>query len=137
PRERAETLAAVSSGLASLSTGAAHHLQTGAANQVIVEMEGGFLFITAISEGSALAVGSGPEAAIGLAGDGMSVLAARIGQVLAPALRDEVSATASLCPPGGRADRSPPRRSAARPGQGQVDDERSHDAVGPRGPRAG
>src|SRR5690606_32626397 len=61
PRERAETLAAVSSGLASLSTGASHHLQTGAVNQVIVEMEGGFLFITAISEGSALAVVSGPR----------------------------------------------------------------------------
>ena len=96
PRERAETLAAVSSGLASLSSGAAHHLQTGAVNQVIVEMEGGFLFITAISEGSALAVVSGPEADIGLVGYEMSVLVARIGQVLTPALRDELSAKANL-----------------------------------------
>ena len=55
-RETAETLAAVTSGLASLTAGAARHLHAGQVNQVIVEMDHGFLFVTAISEGSCLAV---------------------------------------------------------------------------------
>lgn len=95
-RETAETLAAVTSGLASLTAGAARHLGTGKVMQVIVEMDGGFLFVTAISEGSALAVVCGPEADIGLIGYEMSVLVARIGQVLTPALRAELSARLAL-----------------------------------------
>jgi uncharacterized protein len=95
-RETAETLAAVTSGLASLTAGAARHLGTGNVLQVIVEMDGGFLFVTAISEGSALAVVCSPEADIGLIGYEMSVLVARIGQVLTPALRAELSARLAL-----------------------------------------
>jgi len=91
-RELAETLAAVTSGLASLTAGAARHMGAGNVNQVIVEMDGGFLFVTTISEGSALAVMCGPDADIGLIGYEMSVLVARIGQVLTPALRAELSA---------------------------------------------
>jgi uncharacterized protein len=64
----------------------------GNVNQVIVEMDGGFLFVTTISEGSALAVMSGPDADIGLIGYEMSMLVSRIGQVLTPALRAELSA---------------------------------------------
>lgn len=91
-RDLAETLAAVTSGLASLTAGAARHMGAGNVNQVIVEMDGGFLFVTTISEGSALAVMCGPDADIGLIGYEMSVLVARIGQVLTPALRAELSA---------------------------------------------
>jgi uncharacterized protein len=90
-RDIADTLAAVSSGLASLTAGAARHMQAGNVNQVIVEMDGGFLFVTTISEGSALAVMSGPDADIGLIGYEMSLLVTRIGQVLTPALRAELS----------------------------------------------
>jgi predicted regulator of Ras-like GTPase activity (Roadblock/LC7/MglB family) len=92
PRDVADTLAAVTSGLASLTAGAARHMGAGDVNQVIVEMDGGFLFVTTISEGSALAVMSGPDADIGLIGYEMSVLVARIGQVLTPQLRAELSA---------------------------------------------
>lgn len=92
PRATAETLAAVSSGLASLTAGAARHMGAGLVNQVIVEMEGGYLFVTTISEGSALAVLCGPDADIGQIGYEMSVLVTRIGQVLTPALRAELSA---------------------------------------------
>ncbi len=91
-RNLADTLAAVASGLASLTAGAARHMQAGNVNQVIVEMDGGYLFITSISEGSALAVMSGPDADIGLIGYEMSVLVSRIGQVLTPELRAELSA---------------------------------------------
>jgi len=89
-RDVAETLAAVTSGLASLTAGAARHLQAGHVNQVIVEMDEGFLFVTTISEGSALAVMAGPECDIGLVGYEMSMLVARIGQVLTPTLRFEL-----------------------------------------------
>ena len=89
-RDVAETLAAVTSGLASLTAGAARHLQAGHVNQVIVEMDEGFLFVTTISEGSALAVMAGPECDIGLVGYEMSMLVTRIGQVLTPTLRFEL-----------------------------------------------
>ncbi len=95
-RDVAETLAAVTSGLASLTAGAARHLQAGQVNQVIVEMDDGYLFVTTISEGSALAVMAGPDCDIGLVGYEMSMLVARIGQVLTPALRSELSARPRL-----------------------------------------
>lgn len=90
-KDTADTLAAVTSGLASLTAGAARHMGAGNVNQVIVEMDGGYLFVTAISEGSALAVMCGPDCDIGLIGYEMSMLVARIGQVLTPALRAELS----------------------------------------------
>jgi predicted regulator of Ras-like GTPase activity (Roadblock/LC7/MglB family) len=91
-RDLADTLAAVASGLVSLTAGAARHMRAGTVNQVIVEMDGGYLFVTTISEGSALAIMSGVDADIGLIGYEMSVLVSRIGQVLTPALRAELSA---------------------------------------------
>ena len=90
-RDTADTLAAVTSGLASLTAGAARHMGAGNVNQVIVEMDGGYLFVTTVSEGSALAVMCGPECDIGLIGYEMSMLVARVGQVLTPALRAELS----------------------------------------------
>ena len=90
-RDTADTLAAVTSGLASLTAGAARHMGAGTVNQVIVEMDGGYLFVTTVSEGSALAVMCGPECDIGLIGYEMSMLVSRVGQVLTPALRAELS----------------------------------------------
>ncbi len=90
-RDTADTMAAVTSGLTSLTAGAARHMGAGNVNQVIVEMDGGYLFVTTVSEGSALAVMCGAECDIGLIGYEMSMLVARIGQVLTPALRAELS----------------------------------------------
>ena len=89
-RDTADQLAAVTSGLASLTAGAASCFSAGAVHQVIVEMEGGFLFVTKIGESSALAVMCEPTCDIGLIGYEMSLLVARIGQVLTPALRAEL-----------------------------------------------
>jgi uncharacterized protein len=94
-RDIAETLAAVTSGLASLTAGAARHLAAGPVHQVIVEMAGGYLFVTTISEGSALAVMAGTDCDIGQIGYEMSILVSRIGQVLTPALRAELSSRPS------------------------------------------
>jgi hypothetical protein len=91
-RDAADQLAAVTSGLASLTAGAARCFEAGEVNQVIVEMSGGFLFVTTVSDGSALAVMCEPDCDIGLIGYEMSLLVARIGQVLTPSLRAELQA---------------------------------------------
>jgi len=92
PRDRADQLAAVTSGLASLTAGAARVFQAAPVNQVIVEMAGGYLFVTTVSDGSALAVMCDPDCDIGLIGYEMSLLVSRIGQLLTPALRSELAA---------------------------------------------
>ncbi len=98
-RDDADTLAAVTSGLSSLTVGAARCLDTGSVNQVIVEMDGGFLFVTTVSDGSALAVTCGPDCDIGLIGYEMSLLVSRIGPVLTPTLRSEMRGEVPAWPP--------------------------------------
>ena len=90
-RDSADQLAAVTSALASLTAGAARCFHSGEVNQVIVEMENGYLFVTTVSDGSALAVLCDPTCDIGLVGYEMSLLVVRIGHVLTPELRDELS----------------------------------------------
>jgi predicted regulator of Ras-like GTPase activity (Roadblock/LC7/MglB family) len=86
-RDGADQLAAVTSGLASLTAGAARFLDGGSVRQVIVEMESGYLFVTTIGDGSALAVMCSSQCDIGLIGYEMSLLVTRIGQALTPTLR--------------------------------------------------
>jgi predicted regulator of Ras-like GTPase activity (Roadblock/LC7/MglB family) len=93
PRDSADQLAAVASGLASLTEGAARCFDTGQVNQVIVEMQDGYLFVTSVSDGSALAVLCDPTCDIGLIGYEMSLLVARLGQLLTPALIAELHAS--------------------------------------------
>ena len=90
PRDRADQLAAVASGLASLTQGAARIFQGGAVNQTVVEMDRGYLFVMTISDGSCLAVLAAPECDIGLVGYEMALLVERTGAVLTPALRAEL-----------------------------------------------
>jgi predicted regulator of Ras-like GTPase activity (Roadblock/LC7/MglB family) len=92
-RDTADQLAAITSGLTSLSAGAARCFEASPVNQLIVEMEGGYLFVTSISESSALAVMCEPSCDIGLIGYEMSLLVARIGRVLTPALRAQLQGT--------------------------------------------
>jgi len=85
-RDSADQLAAVASGLASLTAGAATCFGAGNVRQVIIEMDGGYLFMTTVSDGSALAVMSDPVCDIGLIGYEMSLLVVRLGQAITPAL---------------------------------------------------
>jgi uncharacterized protein len=91
-RARADQLAAVASGLASLTQGAARIFGGGQVAQTIVEMEKGFLFVMAISDGSCLAVLGSPSCDVGLIGYEMALLVARTGEVLTPELRAELQA---------------------------------------------
>jgi predicted regulator of Ras-like GTPase activity (Roadblock/LC7/MglB family) len=89
-RARADQLAAVASGLASLTQGAARIFSGGQVTQTIVEMEKGFLFVMAVSDGSCLAVLAAPSCDVGLIGYEMALLVARTGEVLTPELRAEL-----------------------------------------------
>jgi len=91
-RARADQLAAVASGLASLTQGAARIFGGGTVTQAVVEMEKGFLLVMAVSDGSCLAVLAAPSCDIGLIGYEMALLVARTGEVLTPELRAELQA---------------------------------------------
>ncbi len=91
-RAHADQLAAITAGLTSLTRGAASCFQAGDVRQLIVEMDAGYLFVTAISDGSSFAVFAAPDCDIGLVGYEMSLLVERMGQVLTPALRAELQA---------------------------------------------
>ncbi|WP_250286491.1 MULTISPECIES: roadblock/LC7 domain-containing protein [unclassified Frankia] len=90
PRDRADQLAAVASGLVSLTQGAARVFDAGNVTQTVVEMEHGFLFIMAISDGASMAVLAAPSCDIGLVGYEMALLVTRTTDVLTPALRAEL-----------------------------------------------
>jgi uncharacterized protein len=85
----ADTLAAVASGLVGLANGAATPFRAGRVAQIVVELEHAFIFVTGISDGSALAVVAEPACDLGLIAYEMAVLVDRAGTVLSPALRNE------------------------------------------------
>jgi predicted regulator of Ras-like GTPase activity (Roadblock/LC7/MglB family) len=82
-----DQLAAVTSGLTSLAQGVARSFGAGPVRQTIVEMAGGYLFITSISEGSTLAVLAERTCDMGMIGYEMTLLATRVGHMLTPAPR--------------------------------------------------
>jgi predicted regulator of Ras-like GTPase activity (Roadblock/LC7/MglB family) len=93
PRDRADQLAAVASGLSSLTQGAARIFEGGSVTQTVVEMVRGFLFVMAISDGSVLAVLASSDCDMGLIGYEMALLVERAGDILTPALRAELQST--------------------------------------------
>lgn len=83
----ADQLAAGTSGLVSLARGVANSLGTGPVEQTIIEMAGGYLFITSISPHSALAVLADLQCDMGMVGYEITMLASRVGHALTPASR--------------------------------------------------
>lgn len=90
PKNRADQLAAVASGLTSLSRGAAQVFDGGPVAQTVIEMANGFLFLMSVSDGSCLAVLGAPDSDIGLVVYEMTLLVERVGQQLTPELRAEL-----------------------------------------------
>ena len=82
PDDRAEQVAAVSSGLASLAVGAARLFEGGAVLQTVVEMEHGFLLLMSVGDGSHLAVLTQNSADIGQVGYEMALLVDRVGRMI-------------------------------------------------------
>jgi hypothetical protein len=83
----ADGLSAAVSGLVSLARAAAGLVECDPVTQTIVEMAGGYLFATSVSEGSMLVVHTERQCDMGLVGYEMTMLAGRVGHVLAPANR--------------------------------------------------
>jgi predicted regulator of Ras-like GTPase activity (Roadblock/LC7/MglB family) len=95
-RASADKMAAIVSGLRSLSDGASRVLAKGAVSQVVVEMRNGFLFASAISGGSSLGVIARRDCDLGLVGYEMTLLVERFGHQLTPELIAELKASLSL-----------------------------------------
>lgn len=90
PRDRADQLSAVASGLVSLTYGAARCFEAGEVNQTVVEMQRGYLFLMSISDGSSLAVLAAPNCDIGTVAYEMTLLVDRVGQQMTPELRTQL-----------------------------------------------
>ncbi|MFI6326167.1 roadblock/LC7 domain-containing protein [Nonomuraea sp. NPDC050556] len=83
-REGGEQLAAIVSGLASLSKSAARKYGFDGLRLVMVEMNKGFLLVSVISDGSCLGVLATGSCDLGLVGHEMAVLCDRAGDLLTP-----------------------------------------------------
>jgi len=87
PPDRVDQLAAVTSGLTSLTQGAARIFEGGAVSQTVVEMQRGLLIVMAVSGGSSLAVLAASDCDMGLIAYEMALLVERVGRALTPQLR--------------------------------------------------
>jgi len=90
PRDRADQLAAVASGLVSLTHGAARCFEAGTVRETMVVMDGGTVLLMSISDGSSLAVLASRDCDLGLVGFEMVNLVGRLGTMLTPELRSEL-----------------------------------------------
>lgn len=79
-----ETFAAIASGLASLSDGAAETFGVGTVTRQIIESSAGWILIARLSNTASIGVVAEPNADLGLVGYEMTLLAERLGQVLSP-----------------------------------------------------
>jgi predicted regulator of Ras-like GTPase activity (Roadblock/LC7/MglB family) len=91
-RTSGDTLAAIVSGLASLTRGAARQLGSTGVRQAVVEMDDMFLFTTNINDGSVLAVVATASCDVGLVGYEMTLLVNRAEATMTPQLVSEMRA---------------------------------------------
>lgn len=82
PGDRADQLAAVTSGLASLSNGAARLFEAGEVRQSIVEMDDGYLLLMGVGNGSYLAALASISCDVGQVGYEMALLVDRVGKAV-------------------------------------------------------
>ncbi|WP_028659293.1 roadblock/LC7 domain-containing protein [Nocardioides insulae] len=87
PSDRADQLSAITSGLTSLTQGAARCFSAGAVQQMVIEMDGGYLVVMQVGEGSSLAALASPECDLGQVGYQMQLLIAQVATALTPATR--------------------------------------------------
>ena len=79
-RDDAEHLAALAAGFQSLARGAGRHFGGGGVRQTIIEMEAGFLLVSAAGSGTCLAVIAEEGADLGLVAYEMAILVKRSGE---------------------------------------------------------
>jgi predicted regulator of Ras-like GTPase activity (Roadblock/LC7/MglB family) len=86
-RAKVDQLAAITSGLASLTAGTASLLGTGRVRQTVVDMDGGVLLVMEVGDRALLTVQASTEADLGQLGYEMALLAKRIFVALEPHAR--------------------------------------------------
>ena len=91
PEDRADQLAAITSGVVSLTDGASRMFNAGTVQQTIIEMDSGYLFLMSISDGSSMAVLAARSCDVGQVGYEMALLVERVGAALVPAPREAVA----------------------------------------------
>jgi len=89
-RAGAEQLAAIIAGMTSLAVSTARCFALGELDQVIVAMQEGYLFVSAVSDGSSLGVVASRRCDVGAVGYQMQLLVQRVGVALSPALVAEL-----------------------------------------------
>lgn len=89
-REDAEHVSAIVTGFVSLGQSTSACFAFDGLSQVIVAMKGGYLFVSSISDGSALGVVATAGCDIGLVGYQTTLLVERAGSVLTPELIAEL-----------------------------------------------
>jgi uncharacterized protein len=89
--QESDLLCAIIAGTAGMALAASSNLAAGALERVIITMERGFLFVSAIADGSCLGVVATRECDVGSIGYQTSDLVNRVGQLLTPALRAELT----------------------------------------------
>lgn len=89
----ADQFAAITSGLSSLTMGAARCFGEPGVDRIMIEMTNSFLLIATINEGSVLGVVAGKDHDLGMVAYEMTMFADRAGRVLTPALIEELKNT--------------------------------------------
>jgi predicted regulator of Ras-like GTPase activity (Roadblock/LC7/MglB family) len=92
-RADADRLAAITSAITSLANGAARVYDLGGTVKVIIDLDRGYLLVSAIGPGSALGVLASKDANLGNLAYDMAMFANRARAVLTPGLIDELKTT--------------------------------------------
>ena len=90
PQDQADHLAAVISGLASLTAGAARVMTAGAVRQTVVDMDGGVMLLMAVGDRALLGVLAAPGCDLGQIGYETAMLVHRVADALDPLPRNAV-----------------------------------------------
>jgi uncharacterized protein len=90
-----EQLCAIISGCASLALAADRAMGAEGLERVIIAMKLGFLFVSAIADGSCLGVVATRDCDVGSIGYQSTELVTRVGELLTPALREELKQLAA------------------------------------------
>jgi predicted regulator of Ras-like GTPase activity (Roadblock/LC7/MglB family) len=89
-RAGAEQLSAIIAGMTSLAESTARCFALGGLEQVIIAMREGYLFVSSVSDGSALGVVADRRCDVGAVGYQMTLLVDRVGATLSPSLVAEL-----------------------------------------------
>jgi predicted regulator of Ras-like GTPase activity (Roadblock/LC7/MglB family) len=90
PENRADQLAAIAAGVASLTESAARCFDGGGVLRSVIEMELGVMLLMSVRDGSCLVALAAPDSDVGQVAYEMTVVVDQVGQLLTPELRAQL-----------------------------------------------